>query len=65
MSLKTGENVVRVSYSFHQDETPSHSAFRLYPSCLHIRTSVLIGRLMVEHRLDIDWTSTRRLTFKS
>ena len=46
MSLKVGENVVYVSNSLDPDDTPSHSASHLYPSCLHMAL-VVIGGLRV------------------
>ena len=51
MSLKVGENVVRVSNSLDPDETPSYSASHLDQSCLHIinGTLVVIGGLRVKN----------------
>ena len=36
LSLKVGENVVKVSNSLDLDETPSYSASHPDPSCLHM-----------------------------
>ena len=60
MSLKIGENVVRVSHSLDPDETPSYSAFHPDPSCLHKCTLVVPAGLRVK---DQGWPSDRETTF--
>ena len=58
MSLKSGENVARVSNSLDLDETPSYLAAHPDPTCLHnCGTFVVIGGLRVKlkkNEVDVD-----------
>jgi len=47
MSFKVAENAVWVSNSLDQGETPSYSAYHLYPSCFAYGTLVVLGGLRV------------------
>ena len=49
MSLKIGENVVRVSNILDPGETPSFSPSHPDPICLHYGTMDVLGGLRVQH----------------
>jgi len=56
MLLRVGENVVWVSNSLDQDETPSYSVFHPDPSCLynHYSTLVVLGGLRVKNQYQLE-----------